>query len=86
MSLLEEQGYTDIVQWNDPPESTYDWHSHAEAEIRWVVFGEIEIETEQGTFSLVSGDFVILDAGEKHRARVGSTGVGYVMAKASRKA
>lgn len=79
LNLLEEEGYRDIVQWNDPPESVYDWHSHPEKEIRWVIFGDLEIETEQGIFTLVSGDFVVLEGEEKHRARVGSSGAGYIM-------
>ena len=46
--------------------------------IRWVLKGEITIETEEETVTLRPGDAMKVPAGIKHRARVGKIGVVHV--------
>ncbi len=76
--LLRELGYGDIYLWRDPPGAFYDWHTHPFDEVRFVLEGEILIETEEGEFLLKAGDMIAVPAGTRHRARVGKEGVAYL--------
>ncbi len=75
---LEELGYSNIYLWSDPPETFYDWHTHPYDEVRYVLSGEILIETEEGSYLLKAGDLMRVPAGTKHRAKVGKEGVSYL--------
>lgn len=76
---LTQWGYRDLYIWQDPPGAFYDWHTHNFDEIRWVLKGEILIETETGEkYLLKAGDVMEVPAKTRHRAKVGKEGVVYV--------
>jgi len=75
---LKKEGYVNLFVWSDPPNAFYDWHVHPFNEVRWVVEGEITIETEERVYRLKPGDKLKVPAGTRHKALVGSSGVTYV--------
>jgi len=76
--ILREEGYTDLYVWRDPPNTSYDWHTHPYNEVRWILKGEITIGTENGIYHLKAGDRLEVPAGTRHWAKVGDEGVEYV--------
>lgn len=46
------------------------FHSHDSVEIMYVISGDCTVETEQEVIALRKGDFVLLDAGVRHRLLV----------------
>jgi len=76
--ILEVEGYREIYQWEDPPLSYYDWHSHPFDEVRWIIDGEIRIGTTGDVITLKPGDRFNVEAGTLHWAEVGERGVKYV--------
>jgi quercetin dioxygenase-like cupin family protein len=78
--FLKGNGYGNIYIWRDPPGAFYDWHTHPFDEVRFILKGEISIETEEGVFHLKAGDLMEVPAGTKHRAKVGDEGVEYLCA------
>lgn len=74
---LKSLGYKDIYLWQDPPGTFYDWHTHSEDEIRYIIEGEITIGTEEGIYHLKAGDFLEVKAGTKHWAKT-EIGVKYL--------
>jgi quercetin dioxygenase-like cupin family protein len=77
---LVEMGYGNIYPWRDPPGAFYDWHTHPYDEVRYILEGEITIETEDGKYRLTAGDLMFVPAGTRHRAFVGGKGVLYLCA------
>ncbi len=74
---LEREGYTNLYTWCDPPGTFYDWHTHAEDEVRFVYRGSITIGTQEGVYHLKEGDFLEIRAGTRHWAKT-EEGVCYV--------
>jgi quercetin dioxygenase-like cupin family protein len=77
---LSEMGYGNFYLWRDEPNAFYDWHTHPYDEVRYVLEGEITIETESGKYRLSAGDLMFVPAGTRHRAFVGEEGVLYLCA------
>jgi len=67
-NILENEGYHGIFSWSDSPGSSYDWHTHPEEEVRWVISGSITIGHEGGEVLLQSGDRMNVPAGTRHWA------------------
>lgn len=80
LDILEKEGLNNIYQWSDPPGASNDWHIHSQPEVCWIMFGEMEVESETGIASLTAGDILKLEGGERHRTLVGNSGVGYICA------
>jgi len=74
---LKSLGYGSFYTWYDPPGTYYDWHTHPEDEVRYVLEGEITIGTEEGVYSLKAGDMLEVKAGTRHWART-EEGVRYI--------
>ncbi|MCS6875853.1 MAG: cupin domain-containing protein [Aquificaceae bacterium] len=74
---LKDMGYEGLYLWQDPPGTFYDWHTHPEDEVRYVIEGEIEIGTEEGVYHLKAGDILEVKAGKRHWAKT-EKGVKYV--------
>ena len=76
---LRNKGYGNFYVWYDPPGTYYDWHTHAEDEVRYVLEGEITIGTREGVFHLKEGDMLEVKAGTSHWAKT-EKGVRYLCA------
>mgnify|MGYP001627120440 CR=1 FL=1 len=75
--ILKELGYRNIYAWQDPPGTYYDWHTHPEDEVRFILEGSITIGTEEGVYHLRAGDMLEVKAGTRHWART-EEGVRYL--------
>jgi len=76
--LLQEEGF-DVFRWRDESGTEYQPHSHDHDESLWVIEGEMVFGAEGSSFSLRSGDRLILPRGTVHTARAGSQGVTYLI-------
>ncbi|MEJ5338074.1 MAG: cupin domain-containing protein [Aquificaceae bacterium] len=74
---LRNMGYEGFYVWYDPPGTFYDWHTHPEDEVRYVLEGEITIGTEEGVYHLKAGDLLEVKAGTRHWAKT-ERGVRYL--------
>ncbi|MEO2068642.1 MAG: cupin domain-containing protein [Desulfurobacteriaceae bacterium] len=78
LKILKKEEYTNLFVWYDPPNTTYDWHTHPFDEVRWIIDGEITIGTEREVVTLYPGDKMNVPAGTRHFAKVGNEGVVYI--------
>lgn len=76
---LRELGYEGIYLWEDPPDTYYDWHTHPEDEVRFILEGSIVIGTDKEIYHLKAGDILEVPAGTRHWART-KEGVKYLCA------
>ena len=67
---LEKEGYKDIFIWNDTKNTYYDWHKHPYEEVRFMIKGEMIINTKDKKFHLKPGDKLQVPAGEEHEAYI----------------
>ncbi len=81
LDLLRQQGYSEIQSTGDEGNAAYTWKAGEQSEIRWLIFGEMEVEGETYRLSLLAGDWIILPPGESAQVQVGSMGAGYVEGK-----
>jgi quercetin dioxygenase-like cupin family protein len=68
---LAQEGYR-VVEWSDPPGTTYPPHRHPEDQTHWIIRGALALEVEGQTYVLGPGDRDFLPAGTVHAARVTS--------------
>jgi quercetin dioxygenase-like cupin family protein len=81
IAALRAEGL-DVTEWTDEPGATYEEHSHARAEVRFVLEGTMTIVASGMGHELGPGDRIDLAPGEPHAARVGPAGVRYLAATA----
>jgi quercetin dioxygenase-like cupin family protein len=74
---LEREGF-DVTEWNDPPNTRYGAHSHADQEVRVVVDGSMTIVVAGVEHELRAGDRFDVEPGVEHYAVVGPDGVRYL--------
>ncbi len=78
---LENMGYRNLFVWEDSPGTFYDWHTHPNDEIRYVLEGEVVIKVNNGQnveeYYLGPGQFLEVKANIPHNAYT-KTGVKYV--------
>jgi len=74
---LRAMGYEGIYLWQDPPGTYYDWHTHPEDEVRYILEGEMTIGTEEGVYHLRAGDLLEVKVGTRHWAKT-EKGVKYL--------
>lgn len=67
-----------VTEWSDEAGAYYDQHSHPHREARIVLCGGMTLTIGSTEFDLSPGDRIDLDAGERHSARVHSSGVKYL--------
>jgi quercetin dioxygenase-like cupin family protein len=74
---LIDLGYSDLYVWQDSPGTYYDWHTHSEDEVRYILEGSIVIGTKDKVYYLKAGDILEVPAGTKHWAKT-EEGVKYL--------
>lgn len=67
--VLQSEGY-DVSEWTDASGTVYPPHSHSEDQSHWIISGELEIEIDDQTYRLGTGDRDFLPANTKHAAFV----------------
>lgn len=73
-SILQSEGLR-VGWWSNAPESRYDWHAHGYDKVLVCQSGSITFHTDDGDVELLPGDRLDLDAGTRHAATVGGSGV-----------
>lgn len=71
---MKERGLQ-VSLWENGPGFTYSAHTHGYGKILCCLSGSITFHTEGGDMNLVEGDRFSLDAGVRHSATVGASGV-----------
>ncbi len=74
---LIDLGYSDLYVWQDSPGTYYDWHTHSEDEVRYILEGSMVIGTKDKVHHLKAGDILEVPAGTKHWAKT-EEGVKYL--------
>lgn len=78
---LKEMGYKDLYIWQDSPNTFYDWHTHPNDEIRYVLEGSTTIKVKENNliheYNLQPGQFIEVKSNTLHNAYT-KTGVKYV--------
>ena len=64
----------DVYSWSNGPGDRYGEHEHAFTKVLYCTRGSIDFRTADRTISLVAGDRMVLPAGTRHSAVVGSAG------------
>lgn len=69
-NALRKEGL-DFYQWSDNSGVTYPWHTHPQAEIRWVISGAIKMGLRDGKEIVLNpGDRLDLPPNTEHWAQV----------------
>lgn len=76
---LEKEGFKHIYDWIDPPNETYDEHSHKDKVKLVIVSGSITFNLDGVERELKDGDKLLIPPNTKHSAVVGPKGCIYVV-------
>lgn len=79
IAQLESEGFTDIYEWYDEPNTVHGEHSHDNEHSIVVVEGEITFTTDAGDITLGPSERIDVAPSTTHTARVGSSGCKYVV-------
>lgn len=78
ITLLEQEGFTDLRVCPIPPNQDLPEHTHDEHTVHVIIEGDLTIIDKDGTRTFSSGDRVDFPAGTVHKAR-GSTDDGTML-------
>ena len=81
--LLKEKGIEVEGMANLSPSELIDWQSSTDSRLLWVMFGELEVVVESATGSLIAGDLVMFEPGERFQIKAGNSGCGYIQGQSS---
>jgi quercetin dioxygenase-like cupin family protein len=72
------EGYSTIIEYNDPPHEFFPEHSHPGEQLLVVLEGSIEVTMNGEVSILKSGDEIIFPAKMSHSVKIGSEGCLYL--------
>ncbi|MCX7759258.1 MAG: cupin domain-containing protein [bacterium] len=78
---LQEMGYKNLYTWQDSPETFYEWHTHPNNEVRYILQGSTLIKVKENNetieFFLTPGQLIEVKANTPHNAYT-KEGVKYI--------
>lgn len=76
---IKKEGFKEIYEWEDKPNTTYSTHSHDYKTKLIIINGSIRIRINSENRELKAGDYIYIKANETHEAIVGNDGCKYLV-------
>ena len=76
---LRQEGFSHTYIWQDGPDAHYPEHTHATETAHIILQGQMTLSMNGKTHSYGVGDRCDVPAGERHSARMGTSGCRYLI-------